>query len=114
MNAINSSPLNGAPLVEDGSLDYLPLDAISAEDGFNPRKFFQDAAFEELVQAVRAEGVIQPIVVRPSDIEGKYILIAGERRYRASVQAGCEDIPAVIRLVDDRKAAVIALMENAT
>lgn len=98
---------------EDGSLEYLSLSEISIEEGFNPRKFFEDVAFKELVDAVKAEGVIQPIVVRPST-EGKFTVIAGERRYRASVLSGLMDIPAIIRFVDDEQAALIALMENAS
>lgn len=112
MNATQSQ-FKATPTTDDGSLVYLTLDAISVEDGFNPRKFFEDNKFNELVNAVKAEGVIQPIVVRPLGND-KYSLIAGERRFRASIKAGCEDIPAVIRHVDDKQAAVLALMENAT
>lgn len=112
MNATHST-FQASPTTDDGSLVYLTLDAISVEDGFNPRKFFEDTKFNELVDAVKAEGVIQPIVVRPL-ADDKYSLIAGERRFRASIKAGCEDIPAVVRRVDDKQAAIIALMENAT
>jgi len=100
---------------EDGKLEYLSLNEILIEEFFNPRKFFEDNAFKELVEAVKAEGVLQPIVVRPvADQEGKFSVIAGERRYRASVANACKDIPAIIRLVDNEQAMVIALMENAS
>lgn len=112
MNAVHTQFSNSAHS-EDGSLVYLTLDAIEVKEGFNPRKFFEDNQFNELVAAVKAEGVLQPIVVRPIE-EGRFSLIAGERRFRASIQAGCEDIPAVIRHVNDKQAAIISLMENAT
>ena len=78
MNA-SITPIAGSQVhEEDGSLVYLTLDAISIEENFNPRKFFEDNSFNELVAAIKTEGVIQPIIVRPAANEaGKYTLIAG-------------------------------------
>ena len=114
MNATLTTIAGNSSHEEDGSLVYLTLDAISIQENFNPRKFFEDNSFNELVEAIKMEGVIQPIIVRPANETGKYNLIAGERRFRASVLSGCEDIPSVVRLVDDKQATLIALMENAT
>ncbi len=70
------------------------------------------AALEELAASIRAQGVLQPIVVRPMSGSGRYELMAGERRWRAAQLAGLQDIPAVIRDVPDQAAMAIALIEN--
>jgi ParB family transcriptional regulator, chromosome partitioning protein len=78
---------------------------------FQPRTFFDEAAIEDLVASVRAQGIIQPLVVTP---EGDgYAIIAGERRWRAARKAGLEAVPVVIRQVtDDRELLELALVEN--
>jgi ParB family chromosome partitioning protein len=76
-----------------------------------PRTRFDDAALASLADSIRAVGVIQPIVVRPA-AGGRYELIAGERRLRASKLAGLASIPAVVREVGEREAAEAALIEN--
>jgi len=87
--------------------------SIFIEKGFNPRKFFDDAEHKDLTESVREEGVIQPIVIRPKkDSNNEYTVIAGERRWRASVAAELETIPVVVRDVDDNKARIIASVEN--
>ncbi|MBN0452364.1 ParB/RepB/Spo0J family partition protein, partial [Pseudomonas aeruginosa] len=68
-------------------------------------------ALEELAQSIKAQGVMQPIVVRPIG-NGRYEIIAGERRWRASQQAGLEKIPALVREVPDEAAIAMALIEN--
>ena len=68
-------------------------------------------ALEELAQSIKAQGVMQPIVVRPI-ANGRYEIIAGERRWRASQQAGLEKIPALVRDVPDEAAIAMALIEN--
>lgn len=76
-----------------------------------PRTRFDDAALSALADSIQAVGVIQPVVVRPSTA-GRYELIAGERRWRASKLAGLATIPAIVRESDDRAAAESALIEN--
>ena len=77
---------------------------------FQPREMFDDEALKELSQSIREHGVIQPIIVRK--VGDKYEIIAGERRFRASQLAGKETIPALVRDIDDKEAAKIALLEN--
>lgn len=77
---------------------------------FQPREIFEDSALQELAQSIKEHGVIQPIIVRK--VGDKYEIIAGERRFRASQLAGKETIPALVRDIDDKEAAKIALLEN--
>ncbi len=77
---------------------------------FQPREIFKDEELQELSNSIKEHGVIQPIIVRK--IGDKYEIIAGERRYRASKLAGKETIPALVRNIDDKEAAKIALLEN--
>ena len=91
--------------------DYLlcPLDRI-APDPDPPRQYFDDVALEELCQSVREHGLIQPLVVRQHDDD--FILIAGERRFRAATRLGLEAVPVVIRDVATDEAFELALIEN--
>jgi len=75
-----------------------------------PRDRFDAANLEELSASIRANGIVQPIVVRPH--AGRYQIIAGERRWRASQQAGLHRIPAVVKEVPDEKMLELALIEN--
>jgi len=75
-----------------------------------PRKHFEPAALEELAASIRERGVLEPIIVRPKD--GRYEIIAGERRYRASHLAGLSEIPVVIREMTDEEAMADSLLEN--
>ena len=77
---------------------------------FQPRIQFDEKAINELAESIKVHGVIQPIVVRR--ISDKYEIIAGERRYKASVLAGKKDIPAIVTDLDDKESAEIALIEN--
>ena len=90
----------------------LPIDQISVQEGFNPRKFFDNYEFQQLVVSVQAEGVIQPIIVRPVADGNGYWVVAGERRWRAANEAGLTEIPAVVRNLSDREARLIATVEN--
>ncbi len=76
-----------------------------------PRKDFDEQALAELSQSIMQFGVLQPILVRPL-IEGGYQIVAGERRYRASLMAGLTEIPAVIRELSDNETMELALIEN--
>jgi PRTRC genetic system ParB family protein len=90
----------------------LPIDQISVQEGFNPRKFFDNHEFQQLVASVQAEGVIQPIIVRPVVDGHGYWVVAGERRWKAANEAGLIEIPAVVRNLSDRDARLIATVEN--
>ena len=97
-------------------LRTLPVDAM-VPGKFQPRRTMDDAKLEELASSIRAQGVIQPIVVREHvGADGKggrtYEIIAGERRWRASQRAGLAEVPVVVRVVDDRTVVAMALIEN--
>jgi ParB family transcriptional regulator, chromosome partitioning protein len=87
----------------------LPVSEI-VPNRYQPRTVFHDEKIDELAQTINTHGIIQPIVVRESD--GKYEIIAGERRWRAVTKLGWEKIPAVIKNLDDTKTASVALIEN--
>ena len=80
---------------------------------FQPRKSFNKDSLAELTNSIKEQGVIQPIIVRPSaSIDGKYEIIAGERRWLASQNAGLHEVPTVILNVDDVKSLEFAIVEN--
>jgi len=107
----------GIPEQSPGSRDTaglreLPIDLIE-RSRYQPRADFNEEALQELADSIRAQGVIQPVVVRPLTGQANhYELIAGERRWRAAQLAGLHNIPAVIRDVDDQAAMAMALIEN--
>ena len=88
----------------------LALDAI-APNPFQPRRYFDETELQSLSQSIRANGVLSPILVRPSGAE-RYELLAGERRLRAARLAGLSEIPALVRDADDPQALELALIEN--
>jgi ParB family chromosome partitioning protein len=101
-----------APPEGGGGLRELPVDLIQ-RGPFQPRTEFDAAALEELASSIRAQGVVQPIVVRPAGGEGeRFEIIAGERRWRAAQMAGLDRVPAVVREVPDQAAVAISLIEN--
>ncbi len=99
-----------ADTIADGSLLELPIEYLQ-RGKFQPRREMQQEALQELADSIKAQGVMQPIVVRPLG-EGRYEIIAGERRWRASQLAGLEKIPAMVRDVSDEAAIAMALIEN--
>lgn len=101
--------LSTAETVDD-RLTSLPIDSIRPGK-YQPRSFMDEAALDELAASIRAQGVIQPLVVREIGF-GDYELIAGERRWRASRKAGLTEVPAVIKSVPDEAALAMALIEN--
>jgi ParB family chromosome partitioning protein len=106
-----------APRVAGGEeLAKLPLDLLQ-RGRYQPRLDMRPESLAELADSIRAQGVVQPIVVRPVDSPGdgvsqRYEIIAGERRWRAAQMAGLSEIPAVIRHVPDEAAIAMALIEN--
>lgn len=77
---------------------------------FQPRRIFDPSQLEDLANSIRQYGVLQPVIVR--QVDGHYELVSGERRYRASRLAGAETIPALVRNLDDKEVAEMALIEN--
>ncbi|MCS3903440.1 ParB family chromosome partitioning protein [Methylohalomonas lacus] len=94
----------------DDLLKALPVDLIQ-RGRYQPRIDMKTERLQELADSIKAQGVVQPIVVRPI-AEGRYEIIAGERRWRAAQLAGLHEIPAVIRDVSDQAAMCLALIEN--
>ncbi|MCB1734465.1 MAG: ParB/RepB/Spo0J family partition protein [Gammaproteobacteria bacterium] len=92
------------------TLKALAVDLIQPGK-YQPRQDMNPESLQELASSIRAQGVVQPIVVRPVD-GGKYEIIAGERRWRATQLAGLHEVPAVIRDVPDQAAIAMALIEN--
>lgn len=112
--------VEGAPAVAaatetaDGTLRILPVDLIQ-RGKYQPRHDMHQESLQDLADSIKAQGVVQPIVVRPVGGTGnqtRYEIIAGERRWRAAQLAGLQDIPAVVRDVADRAAIAMALIEN--
>lgn len=96
--------------VADDRLTTLSIDLIRPGK-YQPRSHMDEAALGELAASIRAQGVIQPVVVREIGL-GEYELIAGERRWRAARKAGLADVPAVVKTVADEAALAMALIEN--
>lgn len=96
--------------VKEGHLKELPIEWIQ-RGIYQPRRDMSSEGLEELAASIRAQGVMQPVVVRPLGPQS-YELIAGERRWRASQMAGLDTLPAVIRDVPDEDAIAMALIEN--
>ena len=108
-------PAPAAPSLGE-ELARLPLDVLQ-RGRYQPRIDMRPETLEELAASIRAQGVVQPIVVRPIDAPAagesqRYEIIAGERRWRAAQIAGLADIPAVIRRIPDEAAIAVALIEN--
>jgi ParB family chromosome partitioning protein len=94
-----------------GTLRQMPVEMIKPGK-YQPRVDMHTESLEELSDSIRAQGVVQPIVIRPLHGTDKYEIIAGERRWRASQMAGLHEIPVVIRDVSDKAAIAMALIEN--
>ena len=94
----------------DGKLCQLPVEFLQ-RGKYQPRRDLNPDALQELASSIASQGVMQPIVVRPIG-KDKYEIIAGERRWRATQQAGLDSIPAIVREVSDEAAVVMALIEN--
>jgi ParB family chromosome partitioning protein len=92
------------------SISEIPIDQIEANP-FQPRSTFDEESLEELSESIKIMGLIQPITVRHLE-NGKYQIISGERRYRASLLAGLVNIPAYIRTADDQGMLEMAIVEN--
>ena len=96
--------------IDQKELQHLPVELIQ-RGKYQPRRDMDPETLEELAHSIRNHGVMQPIVVRPIG-DNRYEIIAGERRWRATQQAGLDTIPAMVREVTDEAAIAMALIEN--
>ena len=110
MGSLDVDSLNGNESDVTAAISMVPISDIDANP-FQPRKEFDDTALQELSQSIREQGVITPITVRRMP-DGRYQLIAGERRLRASLLAGLTELPAYIRVATDGQMMEMALVEN--
>ncbi len=94
---------------DESDLRQLPVEEIR-RGRYQPRGQIKPEALQELADSIRAQGLVQPVVVRP--VEGGFELIAGERRWRAAQLAGLHQVPAVVREIPDQAAAAMSLIEN--
>ena len=102
---------DAAPSFEsDTRIETLPLREIEPDPG-QPRKTFDDETLAELSASIAEHGLLQPIAVRPKP-SGGYLIVAGERRWRASRMAGLTEVPVIVRDVTDEQAMELALVEN--
>lgn len=95
---------------QEQSVDRIPIEAIVVST-VQPRKVFEENALSELADSIVEHGILQPLLVRPSG-EGKYELIAGERRLRAAKKAGLKEVPVVVRAAGTQMSLELALIEN--
>ena len=102
---------DGSASALEGELRHVPI-ALLERGRYQPRQNFDEGKLAELADSIRAQGVVQPIVVRPVVGGKRFEVIAGERRWRASVLAGLTEIPALVREVPDSVAMSVALIEN--
>ena len=79
---------------------------------YQPRKKFEETSLNELSESIKSRGIIQPIIVRNSDVDSKYEIIAGERRWLAAQKAGLHEVPIVVIDADDKKALEFGIVEN--
>jgi ParB family chromosome partitioning protein len=103
--------IEGARVTESGGVKRLPVEFIIANRA-NPRRTFDSEQLEELTNSIREKGVMQPLLVRPSNDPNIFELIAGERRWRAAQKAGLHDVPVIVRDVGDKEALELAIIEN--
>jgi ParB family chromosome partitioning protein len=102
----------GARVAEvSGGQKRLPVEFLIANRA-NPRRDFDTDQLDELTHSIREKGVMQPLLVRPSEDPNIFEIIAGERRWRAAQRAGLHDVPVIVREVDDKEALELAIIEN--
>jgi len=105
-----TTPSSGSSETGNNELRHLSIELIQ-RGIYQPRVHFEPESLQELAESIKAQGVVQPIVVRPISA-GRFELIAGERRWRASQLAGLQEIPAVVKDLSDQAAAAVSLIEN--
>ena len=110
LNMLLSSGANDKKDIKDGELKKLPVEKI-CRGQYQPRTNMDPGALQELAESIKAQGLIQPVIVRRLD-DGRYELIAGERRWRAAQIAGLHEVSALVRRIPDQTAAAMSLIEN--
>lgn len=113
---VSIDPANVESDIKTGGITHLPVEFIQPGQ-YQPRKDMHQEALEELAASIKAQGLMQPIVIRPiagqtTDKETRYEIIAGERRWRATQIAGIDTVPVIIKDVPDDAAIAMALIEN--
>ena len=104
--------IEGARVTESSSGGKrLPVDFVIANRA-NPRRSFDPDQLEDLTNSIREKGIMQPLLVRPTDDPNIFEIIAGERRWRAAQKAGLHDVPVIVRDVGDKEALELAIIEN--
>ena len=107
---LGGSPDIAAAVKSEAAPHVLPLERLQAGK-YQPRTRMDEGSLQELAASIRAQGLMQPILVRPVSAE-KYEIIAGERRFRAAHLAGLDEVPVLVKNVPDQAAAAMALIEN--
>jgi ParB family chromosome partitioning protein len=99
-------------LDEDEKIQKIPVNLIQPNKD-QPRKFFDDISIEQLSKSIKEHGILQPLIISP-DLRDKlkYVIIAGERRWRAATKAGLKDVPAIVRTLKELEKLEIAIVEN--
>jgi ParB family chromosome partitioning protein len=105
------SSLEGTRVTDTSGVKRLPVEFLIANRA-NPRRTFNEDQLEELTNSIREKGIMQPLLVRPSDDPNIFEIIAGERRWRAAQRAGLHDVPVIVREVGDKEALELAIIEN--
>ena len=109
LDVLLPEPVEDAATPSRGLLE-LPVETLY-RGAHQPRRRINEEGIEELAASIRAQGLLEPVIVRPRP-EGGYEIVAGERRWRAAQRAGLDTVPALVRELDDRQAIAIALIEN--
>lgn len=108
----DAAPSPTAPAArQSGNQAELPVSALQAGK-YQPRNLFRLEQLQELADSIAQNGIMQPILVRPLDNDGKYEIVAGERRFRAAKIAGLQSVPVIIRDMSDKVALELAIVEN--
>ena len=110
MADVNMDNSRSAPVADRAPDSHLPIEKIFPNPN-QPRRVFEPQAMEELAESIRQKGVIQPLIMRPS-ADGRYEIVAGERRWRAAQAANLHQIPVLIRDFSDMEMLEIAIIEN--
>jgi ParB family chromosome partitioning protein len=114
LDALLGGDASATPAAPSGAPSSLSVAQIQAGK-YQPRTRMDDGSLSELAASIKSQGIMQPVLVRPIDTSAsgaRYEIIAGERRFRAAQLAGLDEIPVLVREVDDQNAAAMALIEN--